>query len=207
MIKTIQILLLSIICFISCNYKSENTSTEKAQVVNESTKLQMFNLAFMQEGTAPYYVVATIKNKNTDEVKEVCTESISFKGALSREFKLDYNNIFSSDIAVTRYYEFSNDSALWNISFDLYTDNELQIYSKTLSIDSIIDVLKDKKYSYIQFEPRNDNYKEQTMFAHIMFDNGVMVRRGCETASFCSMVLFDSTKAGVNYEGIDWDYY
>lgn len=201
------ILFLLLTCFISCHKKKTIDSTLDTQTIDESIKQKMFNLAYIYDSTAPYYVVAMIKNRNTGEVKELCSEAPFIKGALHREFEKDYDYSFNLDSTTTRYFELSKDSALWNISFDLYTQKELLLYKETLNIDSIITILKEKKHSSIQFSPYSADSKEQIMYAHIMFDYGIMMRRGCEAGNYCSLVLYDSTKVGIPFLQPDWDYY
>lgn len=194
------------ICLISCNIKNRN-SIQEVQSIDDAIKQNMFNITYIHQSTAPYYVVATIKNINTGEIKEICTEAPFLEGALHREYEKDYDYNFNLNDTTTRYFEFSNDSALWNISFDLYTQEDLQSYKNTLNIDSIINILKEKRHLSIQFTPYSMNNKEQIMYAHIMFNNGIMMRRGCEAGNICNLVLYDSTKVRIPFLEPDWDYY
>lgn len=205
--KTTVISFLLAMSFISCNIKNRHNSIQEEQSIDDVTKQKMFNIAYIHQSTAPYYVVVTIKNINTGEIKEICTESSFLEGALHREYKMDYSHSFNLDSATTRYFELSKDSALWNISFDLYTQEELQLYKSTLNIDSIINILKEKRHLPIQFPPYSIDNKEQIMYAHIMFNNGIMMRRGCEAGNYCSLVFYDSTKLGIPFLDPDWDYY
>jgi len=95
---------------------------------------------------------------------------------------------------------------LWNISFDLYTQSELEAYSKTINVDSIIGILEEKKYISILFSPYSKDKKEQILYAHIMFNHGVMMTRGCEAGNYCTLVLYDSTKVRIPAMEPDWDY-
>lgn len=195
------------VCLLSCNKKKESDLVQDMHTVNEHIKQKMFNLAYIYDSTAPYYVVAIIKNRNTGEVKEVCTETPFLEGALHGEFEKDYDYTFNLDSATSRYFELSKDSALWNISFDLYTQEELLQYKNTLNLDSIITVLKEKKHSSIQFSSYHIDRKEQIMYAHIMFDYGIMMSRGCVAGNICRLILYDSTKVGIPFLEPDWDYY
>jgi len=71
--KAILVLFFFLACIFSCGTKKTNDSIHGTQTVDDKTKQKMFNLAYIYESTAPYYVVATIKNKNTEEIKEICT--------------------------------------------------------------------------------------------------------------------------------------
>src|ERR1035437_8290177 len=85
--------------------------------VSEETKFKMFCEALDNLSTAPNYIVVNVKNLKTGETKEICTEATFFEGAIGREtgnWTVDCKNY------KTRHFEFSQDSALWNLSFDFY---------------------------------------------------------------------------------------
>ena len=157
--------------------------TTKAQV-SEQRKFKMFCSALGNLSTAPNYIVVTVKNKNTGETKEVCTESNFLQGAMVRETG---NWTITCKNYETRYFEFSKDSALWNISFDLYTKNELDKFAKTINVDEIVRQVKSNKLTSKIFM---GDRKEQIMFAHLMFNNGVMMTRGCIAGNICGLTYF-----------------
>ncbi|MEO6582737.1 MAG: hypothetical protein ABIO05_00340, partial [Ferruginibacter sp.] len=76
-------------------------------------------------------------------------------------------------------------SALWNISFVLYTTTDLEKYAKAIDIKKTIKQMRSGKLSSILF-PLNQR-KQQRMFAHLMFDNGVMMTRGCVAGNICEL--------------------
>jgi hypothetical protein len=157
--------------------------TTKAQV-DDLTKLKMFCSALDNFSTAPNYIVVTVKNKKTGETKEVCTEAPFIQGAMGREtgdWTINCQNF------KTRYFEFSKDSALWNISFDFYTKEELDKYAKTLNVAEIVKLVKSGKLTSKTFM---GDRKEQIMFAHLMFNNGVMMTRGCWAGNICGLSYF-----------------
>jgi len=50
-------------------------SVSTSAQVDEQTKFQMFCSALNNFSTAPNILVVTVKNKNTGETKEICTEA------------------------------------------------------------------------------------------------------------------------------------
>jgi len=159
--------------------------TARAQV-DEQTKYKMFCSALGNDSTAPNYIVVTVKNKKTGETKEVCTEAPFIEGAMGQEtggLTINYRNY------KTRYFEFSKDSALWNISFDLYTKDDLDKYVKTINVAEIVKQVKSGKLTSKTF--MGDRI-EQLMFAHIMFNNGIIMKRGCIAGNICGLTYFKS---------------
>jgi hypothetical protein len=152
--------------------------------INEKTKFDMFCNAINNFSTASNYVVINVKNLKTGEVKEICTEAPFIQGALGRETG---NWNFNCKNYKTRQFEFLKDSSLWNISFDLYTKQELEIYSKTINISEIVNQVKTGKLTSKTFQ---GDKKEQIMFAHIMFNNGILMKRGCLAGNICSLSYF-----------------
>jgi hypothetical protein len=173
-----KIILFILICGLSIAFSY-------AQVDNK-TKHKMFCEAGGNFSTAPNYVVIVVKNLKTGEVKEVCTESPFVSGAIGREtgkFFLGYG----CDDYPDRYFEFSNDSALWNIGFDTYTIAELDSFELTIDVPNIVDQVKSGNLiSKTLYGTR----KEQRMFAHLMFNNGVMMTRGCFAGNICGLSYF-----------------
>lgn len=154
--------------------------------VDDQTKFKMFCSALDNFSTAPNYIVVTVKNKKTGETKEVCTEAPFIQGAMGREtgdWTFNYKNY------KTRYFEFSRDSALWNISFDLYTKDDLDRYAMTINVTEIVKQVKSGKLTSKTFM---GDRKEQIMFAHLMFNNGVMMTRGCIAGNICGLTYFKS---------------
>jgi hypothetical protein len=154
--------------------------------VGEQTKFKMFCSALNYYSTAPNYIVIIVKNKKTMETKEVCAESPAIEGAVMREsgnWKIDCKNY------KTRYFEFTKDSALRDIGFNLYTKDELEKYSKTIKVVDIVQQIKSGKLTSKTFM---GDKKEQLMFAHLMFNNGVMVTRGCIAGNICGLTSYKS---------------
>ena len=180
------------------------TSMETTDTISETQKFKMFCAALENQSTAPNFVVVVVKNLNTGEVKEICTEAPFVEGAIYRQtgkfsFSTDCNDY------PNRYFEFSADSALWNISFDLYTISELEKYATTIEIYKIVQQIKNGKLRSITFgfdeekqtwkkQTWEETRKEQRMFAHIMFNNGIMMTRGCVAGNVSELYVFDETK-------------
>lgn len=193
-----------LLCCIACNNKKNTVQfVEREPVVEEYIKQKMFDVAYLYDSTAPYYVVVTIKNKNTGETKDVCTVAPFLRGALEWEHGTEFN----MDSISTRYFELSNKKSLDNIGFSDYSIADLELYRESLDVDSLVKVLREKKHFEKYFEQEACARGEQEMFAHVMFDYGIMTRLGCETSSYCYTVLYDSTKVGIKPFEPDWNYY
>jgi len=155
--------------------------------VDDQTKYKMYCSALDNNSTAPNYVVVTVKNLKTGEKKEICTEAPFLIGAVDRQTG---NSTKHPDCKENknRYFEFSRDSALWNISFDLYTRTDLEKFAKTFDVAKIVQQVKNAEKLNLTFESN----KEQVMFAHLMFNNGVMMSRGCVAGNICELTYFKS---------------
>jgi hypothetical protein len=154
--------------------------------INEKTRFEMFCSAINNFSTSPNYVVINVKNLNTGEVKEICTEAPFIRGALGHETG---NWTLNCESYKTRQFEFSKDSSLMNIGFDNYTKKELEIYSKTINVSEIVNQVKSGKLTSKTFQ---GDKKEQLMFAHLMYNNGIMMKRGCLAGNICSLSYFKS---------------
>ena len=200
-----QVILLSLLTLltISCGQvgnKKESietqTSIKVVGTISEIQKFKMFCAALENQSTAPNYVVVKVKNLNTGEVKEVCTEAPFVKGAIYRQTE-KFSFQTDCDDYPNRYFEFSADSALWNISFDLYTISELEEYAKTIDVERTVQQIKDGKLQGKTFgidkQTWQETKREQIMFAHIMFNNGVMMTRGCVAGNVSELYIYDET--------------
>jgi hypothetical protein len=161
---------------------SFNSITE----IKDHTKQEMFCKALNNFSTAPNYVVLNIKNIKTGEIKEVCTEAPFLSGAIFKEYgkfpvKIDCK------INKDRYFEFSKVSALRIINYNLYSKISLDSFSKTINVEEIIKLVKNGKLNTKTFK---NSGKEQIMFAHLMFNNGVMMTRGCVAGNICGLSYY-----------------
>lgn len=157
---------------------------DKGPQVDEQTKFGMFCSALEYHSSAPDYIVVTVKNLNTGETKEICTHGPNLGMAIGYESDtriVDFSHINS------RYFQFSSESALRTIGFYQYSPRELKSYAKTMDLAEIVSQVKSGEMSGKTFA---GDQKEQTMFAHLMFNSGVMVRQGCLAGNVCSLNYF-----------------
>jgi hypothetical protein len=133
--------------------------------------------AIKNESTFQYFLVVKVKNLNNGMTREYCTKANFLKGALYREYKLDYNNKGISkeySLAVDnkdRYFEFKNDSAIWNIGgvweYSIY---DLAKLEKKTNFDKLAaQIRKTGKWS----KEINDE-KTMLMYAHALFNRGIL---------------------------------
>ena len=179
-LETLCMLLILTGCYSSTGIKN------KSGELSDLLKYKMFCAAIANLSTAPNYVVVKVKNLNTGETKEFCTEAPFLIGAVTREtgaktYELDCKK--DKD----RYFEFSNDSALWNINFGFYSKAELDAYAETINIPHIVKQIQIGKLTNKTF---TDGGKEQILFAHLMFNNGVMIRNDCEAGNVVHLSYF-----------------
>lgn len=172
--KSIGFLLLFIII-------SSFTSTTE---VSEEVKFKMFcnSSRKLTRSVSHDFVVIRVKNANTKEIKEICITANLISGALHRETGNLYIGLDCNKYP-ERYFEFSKDSALWNIGFDEYSTKELVEYSKTINVDSIVLEVKKGAMTSIVFEKG----EQRKYFAHLMFNQGVITTSHClgTTLSYC----------------------
>ncbi|MCF8449708.1 MAG: hypothetical protein K9G49_07530 [Taibaiella sp.] len=140
--------------------------------VTDAIKHKMFCCACEKGGsTSQDYVVVKVKNLKTGELKDICVTLNLLEAAIWRETGqlkgLDCKEQFK------RYFEFSKDSALWNIGYNEYSMQKLTTFQKHLNTDSIVGQIKAGKFQSVNFG-KNERY-----FAHIMFNRGVVTTSGC----------------------------
>jgi hypothetical protein len=133
--------------------------------------------AIKNESTIQYHLVVKVKNLNTGLTREYCTEGNFLKGALHREYKLGYDNKGISKVnslAVDnkdRYFEFKNDSAIWNIGGVWeYSMDDLAQLEKKINFDSLVKQIRQTgKWSKGIFDD-----KTMLMYAHALFNRGIL---------------------------------
>lgn len=186
---------------INIYYSTGTYPVQTESNVDEKTKYKMFYCAISKKSTAPSYLVITVKNKNTNEVKEICTHKGSLLGAICRETNCDTNKAFSiAKDRRNRYFEFANDKALMAIFFDLYSKADLDKFSTTLDINNIVRQVKEGKITEETIKTIKalvPSVKKRYMFAHLMFNNGIICGQSCLSANFECFVYF-KTKVGVS---------
>lgn len=142
--------------------------------VSEATKKKMRHAAFAtQQSLSRHFVVVKVKNKKTGETKDICVTPNLIAGALYKEdglFHLGLEEEYSKG-----YFEFSKDSALWNIGFNEYSLTTLDSLRNKLNIDSIVREIRTRKMTGLEIV----NAQQRRYLAHILFDHGVITNVSC----------------------------
>jgi hypothetical protein len=133
--------------------------------------------ALQNESTFQYYLVVKVKNLNSGQTREYCTKGNFLKGALHREYKFDYDSKGISKVYAIaidnkdRYFEFSNDSAIWNIGCVwTYSMDDLAQLERKINFDSLaVQIRKTGKWSKEIFDDRI-----MSMYAHALFNRGIL---------------------------------
>jgi len=140
--------------------------------LNLNIKQKMLDSSFANNSTAPNFVVIIATNKLTGKTKEICTEAPFVEGGLERNIGNAKSQRYKS-----QYFYFNTKPALDNIGFNEYSYDDLIQYGQTKKIREIVKmVLKNDEEQEINFQGTR---KEQFMFAHILFNNGILSTRGC----------------------------
>lgn len=180
-------LLLVHISLIAQNRHAAFSKTDSVLVFNSKINLQlkqkMLDRSFANNSTAPNFVVIIATDKISGKTKEVCTEAPFVEGGIERNIGKEKNQTYKS-----QHFYFNTKSALNNIGFYEYTYDELLEYGQNKEVRLIVaDVLKSGKD--IQFNFQNSR-KQQFMFAHILFNNGIMCTRGDVAGNFMTLSKF-----------------
>lgn len=131
--------------------------------------------AIKNESTFQYYLVVKVKNLNTGLTRAYCTKGNFLKGALHREYKLDYDNTGTSkadSLALGnkhRYFEFKNDSAIRNMS-GAYAMEDLAELEKQVNFDALArKIRRAGKWSKEMVDDQG-----MLMYAHALFNRGIL---------------------------------
>jgi hypothetical protein len=158
------------ICFLALLLAGFN---DKKDLSNE--QYLNFLAAIENSSTFNYFTVIKVKNLNTGVTKEICTRGNFICGALHIELKAGYDEKGGNKVlefAKTkkdRYFEFSNNKALKNISFFDYDASQLsKVDSKYNLARAVISIKENKKFALTLTD------KEMRYFAHLLFNKGYM---------------------------------
>lgn len=156
--------------------------------LSEVKKKRMADSAFANFSTAPSFVVIIATDRMTGKTKEICTEAPFVEGGLDRNKVrriIRTNNIKS----INRHYYFNTKAALENIGFHEYSYHDLILYGKKVEIRNIVKHLSEShiKQEYIFQGTR----KEQLMFAHILFNHGILTTSGDIAGNFMTLINFN----------------
>ena len=183
----------------SCGLKNSNKSDMLVnsskdtfdKYSNDSVRNQIFKIAYLNTSSAPSYIVFKAVDLNTGKTKEICSEAPFLSGAMHREFGKGYSENeckFVDSLILnnkSRVYKFRNEDALKNIGFDEYPDS---VTIKKAAAKTNLDYYF-KKYG------ANDSIKSinfnndttgvsQLVFAHLMFECGIITSRGCIAGNY-----------------------
>ena len=197
--KSKLILFLCILVLTSCQkvVEKENVGKEVIELEQSISNEKLYAnyaKAIKNESTFQNFLVIKVKNLNNGEIREYCTKGNFLKGALHRELNVGYSKKGIIKVYETalqnkeRYFEFKNDSAIWNISaFDKYSMGELSEFVKQVGIDSLVHRIENGKDWGITIS----NDKEMKMVAHALFNKGILTG---ENSCFGGMLTLDETK-------------
>jgi len=157
------VLLLSVIVLFSFN-KDENDLLYKnyAKAVSNASTFQ-------------FHLVIKVKNLNTNEIREICTQGEQLNFAIYREYKIDFSNKGAAKVQKIalknkdRYFEFKNDTVLSNLGLKEYSESDLKELERKINFDSLAQAIKEKQ----KWSAHLDD-KELLMYAHALFDRGIL---------------------------------
>lgn len=144
---------------------------------NEKLLFNNFLYAIKQSSTLDYFIVVKVKNLNTNEIKEICTQENFLKGAIHRELNIDYTKEGQRKVYEylknknKRYFEFRSKEALENISFDKYDNHALLDFKENYDLEKIISIIRNKKQiTYFKFKNN-----EKLAMLHLLFNKGFLM--------------------------------
>jgi len=166
-------------------FACDNTkSKEKEQFKSAADSIRYTNYAklinFRGNTHTQSYIVVSVKNLNTNEIKEICTYPDFIYGALRIENKKNDNKVSLENIKQDteillqnkeRYFEFKDTAALNNIGFNSYSKNDLAEFKNRIKFDSLVKLIAKKEYHTIDF---GEEHHKFNMFAHLLFNEGIM---------------------------------
>jgi len=166
------------ILLLSCNKTDSKVlvnSDDKFNSPLDSLHYKNYVNAVQNNSTFQYFVVIKIKNMNSGEIREICTQGNFLRGALYREYKLSYTKESESRIEKllldnkSRYFQFKDTSAINNLGVKAYSIKDLELFEKKNNVDSIEVEIKKKKWeSFISDD------KRMLLLAHSLFNRGIL---------------------------------
>lgn len=162
--------LITLILVVSFGMISCNKSKPKKEFKSELDSIQYSNYRKLIDigGTLNPFIVITVKNLNTNEIKEICTKNNFLIGALNLELTdKNINKILQNK---NRYFEFKDTIALNNIGFKSYNLSEFEEFKNEKNIDSLVFRIQKKLPLSLSF--KDDN--EMIFYAHSLFNKGIM---------------------------------
>lgn len=136
----LQIFVLSYLLW-NCNSKETNEYNNYLSAINNQSTVQNF-------------IVIKVKNKSTNEVKNICTTGNFLLGAIHNDLNIKYDSIGMNkakkfaESKTNQYFEFKNTEALKNIDFYNYNEKLINDSKVNSYVKIIEEELKNKnKYS------------------------------------------------------------
>ncbi|MBN2778608.1 MAG: hypothetical protein JXR36_13255 [Bacteroidales bacterium] len=149
---------------------------------NTVLKKQMFCTAIQNLSTSPYYVVINVKNHKTGSFEELCIDTHSLS-------KLININKYDCDKNSDLQFEF-DEKTLDDLYTRIYTREELKLYEDSIkNLDLWPDIKTGKTISKVF---KQTEFKQQIMFAHILFNNGFMVSRSCLAGNIINFITYEN---------------
>ncbi|KFF06675.1 hypothetical protein [Flavobacterium reichenbachii] len=150
-------------------------ATSFAQKLTDEKYLNYLASIENEGSTFQFFLVINIKNLNTGESREICTDANGLLGALHREYGLDYEDYNVAKIISiaknnkTRHFEFRNPDALKNLGIEFYSPEDLLKVEKSIDFNILANqILKTKNWK------KNLDNNEITMYAHALFNRGIL---------------------------------
>lgn len=141
--------------------------------VADSIKLKNYKIAVNNfNSTMPYFVVFKYKDFNIDVVKEICVSSSDLIYSISEEKMIDRFEAF--ELAINNksmYFEFKNIKSIERLNLITYSIDELNKFKRKRKVKKLIETTLTSKQIEKLF-PKNE--KEQILFAHSLFNIGIL---------------------------------
>ncbi len=167
-----------LLALFSCKQSDSSTSIKKVAAFDSTLDSIIYSnyLNAAQNGsTLQYFLVVTVKDLNSGEIREICTKGCFLLGALHREYDLDYSIESANKIEKLvvdnkkRYFEFNDTAAINNLSTNYYSIEELNTFEETHNIDSLAKNIRKEKYGSVFQED-----KMMRIVAHSLFNRGIL---------------------------------
>lgn len=126
--------------------------------------------------TFQYYLVIKYKNTDDSEISEICTQGNFLRGAIHQENRIGYSSFMSGYVnlkammSLNRRFKFKTEDAKNNIGVGDYSMKELKELENEINFDSLANEIK----SSDKWQQSLPNYKEMRMYAHALFNRGIL---------------------------------
>lgn len=144
--------------------------------VNPAEIYAHFAAAIKNKSGTQYFAVIKAADLTQGTVREVCAPGSFIRSALHKEMKYDYDNQsvalveHMALINMDRFFEFKNPEALKLLGPALYSSEELLLFEKEKNIPALAKQIRQWGVWKMEF----DNDKEMLMYAHSLFNQGIL---------------------------------